>query len=68
MEIEKPQNNPSLVGRNNALPLEEVLSLLNSEEHPGSGAVPFRPKAGEVYIFKPGGKINRDDWRADGWR
>jgi hypothetical protein len=27
---------------------------------------PFRPKGGEVYIFKPSGAITMNDWRADG--
>ena len=65
--ITKPVNYPIRTDINRPLELSQVIDILTSDETP-STQVPFRPKAGDVYFYKPGGKIRKDDWRADGYR
>ena len=66
MDLEKPQNKPTTTGVEEPLSLSQALEILEGDGS-GSSTIPFRPKSGEVYLFKPNGYINRNDWRADGY-
>ena len=59
---------PFREGENSPLNIEFVIDLLRHEEkhHLGSHLVPFRPKAGEIFLYIPALPTNKDDWRADG--
>ena len=58
----KVQNNKTLI-RRDTLALPELFQLFKSEHT--SSEIPFRPKGGDVIVFKNSdGK--KDDWKADG--
>lgn len=63
------------IDKNKALPIEsdvkslelsKVVHLMKTRE--GTNKIPFRPKAGDVYLYKPTSLVHKDDWRADGYR
>ena len=55
MDIERPKAEPIKTGQTSSLNIGEAVSVLISErrEQISSNIVPFRPKAGEVYLYKP---------------
>ena len=58
---------PVISNRHSVLQETEILELFNRQE----GIVcdiPFKPKGGEVYLFKAKETFHQNDWRADGHR
>ena len=54
------ENNKKLL-KNDALGIQELLTLFEYEHTTPN--VPFRPKGGDLFIFK---SQKKDDWKADG--
>ena len=48
------------------LTTREVLDWFNSVNV--ENKLPFRPKGGQIFLFKPLHPIEKDDWKADGHR
>ena len=48
-----------------SLNAEEILNMLTEPSETVSN-IPFRPKGGSLYIFKPETPLKRNDWKADG--
>ena len=65
MEIVKPTNKPILSGINIPIDISKAIDIIRNEKT--SSSVPFRPHAGELYLFTPSAPIHKDDWRADGF-
>ena len=48
-----------------SLTLAEIINLLENPEETVS-SIPFRPKGGSLYTFKPENPAKKNDWKADG--
>ena len=58
---------PIETGIQHVLKIEEVINYVEQfEDATRNDNPPFRPKGGEIYLFKSSGKITKNDWRADG--
>lgn len=57
-------DDPVIIQHRPTLNLCEVLDLFQSNETVGS--IPFRPKGGQIFVFKPGVPSKKNDWKADG--
>jgi hypothetical protein len=66
VEIDKNKAIPLKEDVNTSLSLQEIVAFLQSDK--ATNLVPFRPKGGEVYLFKPTKPQCKSDWRADGYR
>ena len=52
--------------QHNPLKLQDALNIMLEHEDHGISAIPFRPKGGQVFVFKPSDALHKDDWKADG--
>ena len=65
MDASVPQKEaPILSGKNTPLPVSDVDHLFLY--HRQNKEVPFRPKGGEIYVYKPNDPAQQRDWVADG--
>ena len=62
------ENSPLAVlnNQNTPLKIQEALNIMLANEDSGISALPFRPKGGQVFVFKPLDSNSKDDWKADG--
>ena len=65
MDIDVPaKESPILTNRQEPLPVSDIDHLFLY--HRQNKEVPFRPKGGEVYVYKPEDRLLEKDWVADG--
>lgn len=60
-------NKPACKDRNSAITTQEALGLITTDDDGKiTTEMPFRPKGGEVYVFRPETTTMANDWRSDG--